>query len=617
MPKAYQAYYSDYVVGAGGLPIVGATVSCYPTSAFAAGTLPTGTTSGGVTATSTVTTDSTGLFAFTALPADDYHILVTYTPLGGALVGIWRYHVPIVAADLVKRAHATSRASAIPRTLSRLLAGQNVTLLVFGDDVAVGYNAAGTTTGGWVALLAAQLALLYPNASINRQDPHSFAATVDGPIPSWDVTGVQSGTSGQVITLVNAGVKSDTVLRVIRRMANLTTSWPAADVVVCQLGLYESSSGLSQQSTDAVSFGSNLESLVNIVRSFTQAEVLLLTPHANPPIGSSIEAYADQVRAVAGRNRCGLADIRALWADKYVSAGANDGYDPWLLSGTSRTLPTDAGHAAIAAEVAKHLTPGQSIPFAAGLYSAGKVWELVRVPYNSTQVALVGGGWALHGGWQGSVFNSAGTGYEYVSATAGNTITIAGRFVDLSMLCRRFSDCGQVSVVVDGGSPVTVDLYRAYPASTSDLGDANGGSAPQDRVLLAHGLSDSAHTVVVTILASKNAGSSGFNVRFESFELGRWRKPGYEVEANEPQQRVQRGSVAVSLSASPTGTLAVSFVVPFTGQTTSPTVVACSQDSNYYCTVNTITNTGYNLVAVRRDGTNVTASPTCSWIAVG
>jgi hypothetical protein len=121
----------------------------------------------------------------------------------------------------------------------------------------------------------------------------------------------------------------------------------------------------------------------------------------------------------------------------------------------------------------------------------------------------------------------------------------------------------------------------------------------------------------VTLLASKNAGSSGFNWRFDGFELGRWRRHGYELEAGDAQQRLQRGGASVPLAAASTGTIAVSFALPFTGQTTSPTVVACSQDSNYYCTVSSVTNTGFNLTAVHRDGTNVTAAPQCVWMAVG
>src|SRR5579859_5283171 len=113
MPKAYLAYFSDYVLGANGVPVGGAAVTCYPTSAFANGTLPTGG-SPGVTATVSATTDSSGRFVFPGVPPDDYHILIAYTPPGGAPVYGWRYHVPILAADAVKRVIAGPRAAALP-----------------------------------------------------------------------------------------------------------------------------------------------------------------------------------------------------------------------------------------------------------------------------------------------------------------------------------------------------------------------------------------------------------------------------------------------------------------------------------------------------------------------
>ena len=37
---AYLASFSDVVLGAGGKAVAGATVTCYPVSAFAPGTLP-------------------------------------------------------------------------------------------------------------------------------------------------------------------------------------------------------------------------------------------------------------------------------------------------------------------------------------------------------------------------------------------------------------------------------------------------------------------------------------------------------------------------------------------------------------------------------------------------
>src|SRR5581483_6782150 len=131
-----------------------------------------------------------------------------------------------------------------------------------------------------------------------------------------------------------------------------------------------------------------------------------------------------------------------------------------------------------------------ALPYVGAPYGAGKVYELVRVPYSSGQIRLVGAGWAVRGGIELAELNSCGGAFDIATGHPGDTVTVKGRFVDLSMLCRRFADCGQVGVSVDGGPSATVDLYRGYPASTSDIAYASGAQAPQDRVLLAHGMSD-------------------------------------------------------------------------------------------------------------------------------
>jgi hypothetical protein len=403
--KAYLAYYSDYVLGAGGVPVSGAGVSCYPASAFAVGALPTGG-SPGVTATASGTTDATGLFTFPGLPPDDYHLLIQYTPPGGTPVNVWRYFIPIHAADAVKRIVASPRAACLPLTLARLAAGASVTIFCLGDDTTVGYNATGVTAGGWVALLAAQLASLYAQSTLVRQDPTNYAATVDGPIPGWSATVVQTGSNAQTITLVNAGVKSETVLRALRRFANLTTSWPAADCVIVQLGQGETLSADQQRYVPAADYASHLESLVNVARTLTNAEVLLCTPFVST--ANNVDDYANAARWVAARNRCDLCDLRQLWLDRYVASGANGGYDPWLNTGVSSLFPTDQGHAAMAAELVKHFTPTLALPYIGAPYGAGKVYELVRVPYSSAQVALQGAGWAVRGGVALAGLNSSG-----------------------------------------------------------------------------------------------------------------------------------------------------------------------------------------------------------------
>jgi lysophospholipase L1-like esterase len=613
MPGAFLAYYADYVLGAGGTPVAGATVSAYAARLFADGVLPTGGAPA-VPATATASTDATGAFVLAGIPPDDYHVLIAYTPPGGMPVNIWRYAVPVVAAAATARSLAGVRGAGLARTLARLATGGAVTIVALGDDVTLGYNATGTVAGGWPALLAANLAVAYPAATVARADPMNYAITQDGPIPGWTTTVLQSGASGQTITVVNAGVRGDTALRALRRFAALVANWPAVDAIIVAFGIWEAQPGNAQQYVQDADFAAHLESLVNVARTLTQAEVLLATPHANPPGAGDIDDYAAAVRGVAARTRCDLADCRALWLDRYSAGAPNGGYDPWLDTTTSALLPTDAGHAAMALEIGRHFEPDLALPLSGMGFDAGKSWELVRIPFSSGQVSLAGSGWTPHGGYPGAVLSSSG-GFEQVTSHPGDTVTISGRFVDLAMLCRRWTDAGQIAVSIDGGPGVVVDLYRGYPASTSDLADATGASAPQDRVLLAHGLADTVHTAVLTLLAGKNPASSGTAWRLESLELGCWRRHGYEVEANDAQQRLQGGSVVVPLVGASAGSVPVVFPIPCTSQ--APVVVATAGDAAHYGAVGAISQTGFTLTAARRDGAAASENVPCSWMAFG
>jgi hypothetical protein len=45
--------------------------------------------------------------------------------------------------------------------------------------------------------------------------------------------------------------------------------------------------------------------------------------------------------------------------------------------------------------------------------------------------------------------------------------------------------------------------------------------------------------------------------------------------------------------------------------------VATSYDPNFYCSVSGVSNTGFTLTCVRRDGTNYTGGILCNWLAFG
>ncbi len=278
MARAFLAYYSDCVLSASGVAVSGATVALYAASSFAAGVLPTGGT-GLPAATASTTTDINGKFAL-AVPPDDYHQLVTSTPYGGGTVYAWSYFVPVCSAEMVRRGVAGARAAGLPRALARLAAGANVTIFCCGDDVTVGYNATGTVTGGWVGLLAARWPRSIPRPRWCGRTRSSYGTTSDGAIPGLEP---DHGADGDGDADAHRGQRGGEGRHGAAHAAPLRQ--PDHELA----GGGRGGRGLRAVGVDdrgdaavrrrAADFQAQLEALVNITRSFTQAEVLLCTPH--------------------------------------------------------------------------------------------------------------------------------------------------------------------------------------------------------------------------------------------------------------------------------------------------------------------------------------------------
>ncbi len=617
---ALQARYSDVVSDATGRPVGGATVSLYPVRRFAPGVLPASGTVPAQPPLAVAMTDATGAFSVEGLTPDDYHVLVQYAPVGAAPQTLWRYNVAIGPHEETRRAAAHGLGAAIPRTLARLLGGLPTTILCVGDEVTVGYNATGAPQGGWVARLATNLAVALPTARVTRYDPTGYATTLDGAIPSWTALALQQGAgpAAQQVSVINAGVTGDTVLRALRRVGNLTAaSWsPPPDCYIVSLGLGEMSADPTR-AVGAADIGGQLSGLVNVLRGGASgggnggAEVLLCTPHAGPP-GANPDDYAAAVRAVAAATGCGVIDLRGLWQDHLDPAAANDGYGAWLDSSAgNHTRPTDAGHAAIGDEVFRAFDPSVVLPVA-GLLGVGATWEHVRLLNTSALLTMTGSWTAYGGGAEGALLASP---RELQTTTPGDRVTLVARCSELYMLCRRWRDGGRVTVIVDGAALGVVDLYRGVPASTVDVAGVDAAMAPQERVALALGLSDTAHTITLQLSAASNPSSQGTAWRFDALELLRLRQGGLAVEGTEPLQRVQRGTATVALTGAPTGTATTTFPIPYAGA--PPAVIAQSPNPAYYTVVTGVGATGATLTLVQYAHMAVTDTQQVSWLAFG
>jgi hypothetical protein len=120
----------------------------------------------------------------------------------------------------------------------------------------------------------------------------------------------------------------------------------------------------------------------------------------------------------------------------------------------------------------------------------------------SAAASYSGTGWSVISGFYDG-------GFAQTDATSGDTVTARYSCAsghDLYLGTVLNTNCGIVSVTVDGGSPITVDCYL------------NVLSALVTRRLLKANMTAGSHTVVITMSGTKNASSSGYNFTFDFVE---------------------------------------------------------------------------------------------------
>jgi hypothetical protein len=111
-----------------------------------------------------------------------------------------------------------------------------------------------------------------------------------------------------------------------------------------------------------------------------------------------------------------------------------------------------------------------------------------------------------YNGWTGVTDAAANGGAYRMSSVKTDKATWKSPVAtSITWVTRTGPDQGKAKVVIDGGTPVTVDLYSATNAAFSKVFS---------------GLPSKAHTVVITVLHTKNAASTGFTVRLDAFQAG-------------------------------------------------------------------------------------------------
>jgi lysophospholipase L1-like esterase len=633
-----RAYLSDTIIDGSGKPITGAPVTLLRAADYLTPPVSDPGNANGLNYVAVTTSGPGGAFSFDGIPPDDYHVMVQYAGLT-----IFKYNVPANPVETSVTKSAAGRVL-VPRLLQRILAGESCVIHFVGDSITVGYNSTGTVGANFVqrmgVLIGQQLA---PKASVQRYDPNAYGSLNDNAINGWNGptvigTTAEAGSSSQVIQIVNNGVSGDTVQRVLRRFGNLTGWTPVIDCHIIYLGINDSLTTDGTKFVDPDSFYSGIRALLDIIRNYyPQSDLVVCTQHHNdqPEAGNGgsivantykLENYAMATRRAAAELGVALVDLRQKWADHFnpndPNFAANDGYrDSIDTSGGNHTHPTDTGHQAIAEEIFKIFgTPGLTAERSQRIQTMGpqkhfKDLEVMRLPYNNPAILLAGGHWSTYTPDKLADLYASGLGNIKHSKTAGDTVTFTDRMQDFAIMLRRGTNCGKISVTIDGSSTTEYDTYRGYPTDISDT-DADGAVYPMDKLWVANGLGDIEHTIVIQVLGTKQPASADTYFNFDGIEYTRWGYTARKVESPLENSRLQYGSFTCNITTDRFGTIALSFPKTFRSGT-NPSVVASANQIDHYCTVDGISDTGCNIRVVHRDGTNESTTVTGQWLAIG
>ena len=111
-----------------------------------------------------------------------------------------------------------------------------------------------------------------------------------------------------------------------------------------------------------------------------------------------------------------------------------------------------------------------------------------------------------YNGWFGVADGAASGGFYRTSSVKNDKATWKSpATTSITWVTRTGPDQGKASVTIDGVNKGTVDLYAAAAAASNKVYS---------------GLANQVHTIVINVLRTKNASSSGFNVRLDAFVVG-------------------------------------------------------------------------------------------------
>lgn len=213
----------------------------------------------------------------------------------------------------------------------------------------------------YTAALARGIAEIYPERSVQRYDGKRFLTHNAELLPIEHFDGPFTVSTGgeKSITVVRCGVGGNTVKRLLDRRSDFIGKMlegKSADLFLICVGINDSLKEDAEKYVTEKQYGDNLNCLISEIKAaMPNADIILMTPTYNDAglsLESSLDAYANEMIAIAKKHELPVIDLHKMWVEHTVIGGNNYGQGEWLSGRKGDCChPSAKGHAAIASEI--------------------------------------------------------------------------------------------------------------------------------------------------------------------------------------------------------------------------------------------------------------------------
>jgi hypothetical protein len=165
------------------------------------------------------------------------------------------------------------------------------------------------------------------------------------------------------------------------------------------------------------------------------------------------------------------------------------------------------------------------------------------------------------GSWRSNNGNSYSGGGAVYAFRAGTSVTVDFSGTSLTWLAKTASSCGKAQVTLDGGSPVTVDLYSS-------------STRYQQAVYNTGTLANGTHSLTISWTGQKNSRANGTYVYIDAFQVA-----GTLVGDSSTSTTAPSPTTSTSTTLAPTTTTAPSTTTTTAAATTTTTAASSSLPS--------------------------------------